>query len=46
MLVDGFGGVHDQLRVSITDRCNLRCVFGGLDLDLDRTERSMSQIGG
>lgn len=26
-LVDGFGRVHDDLRVSITDRCNLRCVY-------------------
>jgi len=52
MLVDGFGRVHDYLRVSITDRCNLRCVycmkaaFGGLDLDRDRSARSISQIGG
>jgi GTP 3',8-cyclase len=27
MLVDGFGRVHDYLRLSITDRCNLRCVY-------------------
>ena len=26
-LVDGFGRVHDKLRVSVTDRCNLRCVY-------------------
>ncbi len=26
-LVDGFGRVHTDLRVSITDRCNLRCVY-------------------
>lgn len=26
-LVDGFGRLHDNLRVSVTDRCNIRCVF-------------------
>lgn len=26
-LVDGFGRVHDDLRISVTDRCNLRCVY-------------------
>jgi cyclic pyranopterin phosphate synthase len=26
-LVDSFGRVHDNLRVSVTDRCNLRCVY-------------------
>jgi cyclic pyranopterin phosphate synthase len=26
-LVDGFGRVHTDLRVSVTDRCNLRCVY-------------------
>ena len=26
-LTDGFGRVHDDLRISITDRCNLRCVY-------------------
>ena len=26
-LVDGFGRIHTDLRVSITDRCNLRCVY-------------------
>ena len=24
---DGFGRVHDDLRVSVTDRCNLRCTY-------------------
>ena len=27
MLVDRFHRVHDYLRLSITDRCNLRCVY-------------------
>jgi cyclic pyranopterin phosphate synthase len=26
-LVDGYGRVHDDLRISVTDRCNLRCVY-------------------
>ncbi len=26
-LVDGFGRLHDDLRVSVTDRCNLRCAY-------------------
>jgi cyclic pyranopterin phosphate synthase len=26
-LVDSFGRVHNDLRVSVTDRCNLRCVY-------------------
>ena len=27
MLVDPFGRRHDYLRVSVTDRCNLRCLY-------------------
>ncbi len=26
-LIDTFGRVHNNLRVSVTDRCNLRCVY-------------------
>jgi cyclic pyranopterin phosphate synthase len=26
-LVDRFGRVHNDLRISVTDRCNLRCVY-------------------
>lgn len=26
-LVDGFGRVHTDLRLSLTDRCNLRCAY-------------------
>jgi cyclic pyranopterin phosphate synthase len=26
-LVDSFGRVHNNLRISVTDRCNLRCVY-------------------
>lgn len=27
MLTDSYGRVHDYLRVSVTDRCNLRCLY-------------------
>ncbi|MFO0952288.1 MAG: GTP 3',8-cyclase MoaA [Isosphaeraceae bacterium] len=26
-LVDAFGRVHNNLRISVTDRCNIRCVY-------------------
>src|ERR1700675_3152245 len=26
-LVDGFGRVHNSLRISVTDRCNIRCFY-------------------
>src|SRR5207253_1898752 len=26
-LVDGFGRIHNNLRISVTDRCNLRCTY-------------------
>jgi len=26
-LIDGFGRVHNNLRISVTDRCNLRCFY-------------------
>jgi cyclic pyranopterin phosphate synthase len=26
-LIDSFGRVHDDLRISVTDRCNLRCAY-------------------
>src|ERR1051325_8343243 len=27
MLVDGFGRIHNNLRISVTDRCNIRCFY-------------------
>ena len=27
ILVDGFGRVHTSLRISVTDRCNIRCFY-------------------
>src|ERR1700690_3234715 len=26
-LVDRYGRIHNDLRISVTDRCNLRCVY-------------------
>ena len=26
-LVDSFGRIHDNLRISVTDRCNIRCFY-------------------
>jgi len=26
-LIDGFGRVHNDLRISVTDRCNIRCFY-------------------
>src|SRR5262245_27790946 len=26
-LIDSFGRMHNNLRISVTDRCNLRCVY-------------------
>src|SRR5260370_42132961 len=26
-LIDTFGRVHNNLRISVTDRCNIRCVY-------------------
>ncbi len=26
-LIDGFGRLHEDLRISVTDRCNLRCFY-------------------
>ena len=27
MLQDTFGRIHDSLRISVTDRCNIRCYY-------------------
>src|SRR5947208_11232836 len=26
-LIDSFGRIHDNLRISVTDRCNIRCFY-------------------
>lgn len=39
-LVDSFGRVHKYLRISVTDRCNLRCVYCMPEAGIDWKERS------
>jgi GTP 3',8-cyclase len=38
-VVDSYGRVHDDLRISVTDRCNLRCVHC-MDEDVEFMPRS------
>jgi len=42
-LVDTFGRIATDLRVSLTDRCNLRCIN---DPGFVQPDRPMSAIGG
>lgn len=37
-LTDRFGRVHDYLRISVTDRCNLRCLYCMPEEGMDFTE--------
>ena len=40
-LIDTFGRTHDNLRISVTDRCNIRCFYCMPENDvhfLDRRE--------
>ena len=39
-LVDSFGRVHDNLRVSVTDRCNIRCFYCMPESGVEFVERS------
>ena len=39
-LVDSFGRVHNDLRISVTDRCNLRCVYCMPEEGVDWVPRS------
>ncbi|KQY94015.1 cyclic pyranopterin phosphate synthase MoaA [Paenibacillus sp. Root52] len=43
-LMDPFGRVHDYLRISVTDRCNLRCVYCMPEegMQFEPTERILS----
>ncbi|MGF9824487.1 GTP 3',8-cyclase MoaA [Brevibacillus agri] len=47
-LVDSFGRVHDYLRLSVTDRCNLRCVYcmpaDGMEFEPDENILSIYEI--
>lgn len=39
-LVDGFHRIHDNLRISVTDRCNIRCFYCMPETDVHFVERS------
>ncbi len=39
-LVDSFGRTHDNLRISVTDRCNIRCFYCMPETDVHFVERS------
>jgi len=39
-LIDSFGRVHDNLRVSVTDRCNIRCFYCMPETDVEFAQRS------
>src|SRR5579863_5093774 len=38
-LVDRFSRVHDNLRISVTDRCNIRCFYCMPDEPIQFTDR-------
>src|SRR5262252_5697059 len=40
MLTDSFGRVHDNLRISVTDRCNIRCFYCMPEHDVHFVERA------
>src|ERR1044071_1967532 len=39
-LVDSFGRLHDNLRISVTDRCNIRCFYCMPEHDVQFVHRS------
>ena len=39
-LIDSFGRVHDNLRISVTDRCNIRCFYCMPETDVHFVDRS------
>jgi GTP 3',8-cyclase len=39
-LIDGFGRLHDNLRISVTDRCNIRCFYCMPEDGVEFLERS------
>src|SRR5664279_5764237 len=39
-LIDTFGRVHDNIRVSVTDRCNIRCFYCMPETDAHFVKRS------
>jgi len=38
-LLDNFGRVHDNLRISVTDRCNIRCFYCMPETDVQFVDR-------
>jgi len=38
-LVDGFGRIHDSLRIGVTDRCNIRCFYCMPETGVEYVER-------
>ena len=38
-LIDSFGRVHDNLRISVTDRCNIRCFYCMPETGVEFVER-------
>ncbi len=40
MLRDSFGRLHDNLRISVTDRCNIRCFYCMPERDVDFVPRA------
>jgi len=39
-LIDGFARIHDNLRISVTDRCNIRCFYCMPDEGVEFMDRS------
>ena len=39
-LVDSYGRVHNNLRISVTDRCNIRCFYCMPETDVHFVDRS------
>src|SRR5579872_2735522 len=39
-LVDSFGRTHDNLRISVTDRCNIRCFYCMPETGVEFVDRS------
>ncbi len=39
MLKDSFGRIHDNLRISVTDRCNIRCFYCMPESDVQFVDR-------
>ncbi len=38
-LIDSFGRIHDSLRISVTDRCNIRCFYCMPETDVHFVDR-------